>query len=248
MKFTTLLIDADVLLHRACVAGSTTLKLDDDLIQSVNLPTAKGWIKRELAKYRKRLGAKDCILALGDRKANFRKDLSPAYKAARRVMPKPPGFAELEADLEAHAEVRREPRLEGDDILGLLATKAPTDGKVVVSIDKDLKQIPGWHYNPDTDDLSEVSPEEGARFHLFQTLVGDRVDGYPGCPGVGKVRAEKILAARPDRTYWENVVEAYEKAGLTGEDALLQGRLAFVLRQGYYSRVTKEIKLWVPST
>ena len=39
----------------------------------------------------------------------------------------------------------------------------------------------------------EIISEEGRYFHMMQTLTGDTADGYPGCPSVGKVTAEKIL-------------------------------------------------------
>src|SRR5690606_16330912 len=121
------------------------------------------------------------------------------------------------------------PSLEGDDVLGILATH-PTlipGEKIVVSIDKDLQTIPGQHFNykhareqgGDWNDLiRKVTVAEADRFHLFQTLTGDTTDGYPGCPGVGPVTAEKILGDDPT---WEKVVAAYRKAKL-GEGAALQ--------------------------
>lgn len=242
--FKVILCDADILLHRACVAASSKMDLGDgELLWRIDVREGVRWIRQQCKELRQRLGAEDIVMAVGDRKANFRKDLSPAYKASRRLMPKPPGFAELEAHLHKHAQVRREPRLEGDDILGLLATKEPTAGKVVASIDKDLLQIPGFHYNMDRDTVEHVDEEAGRARHLTQTLVGDRVDGYPGCPGVGPVRAAAILASGEG---WPAVVAAFAKAGLDEEQALLQARLAFVLRQGYYDRKTKEVTQWTP--
>lgn len=261
MKFTTILLDADIYLHRACAISATKVTFGDETTWTMNARTAGGWLRREFDKIRERLGTRNLQLALGDRQANFRKDLDPSYKAHRAAYLRPPGFTELEANLVAHAKTHRAPRLEGDDILGLLATKEPTDGKVIVTIDKDLKQIPGWHYNPDTDELVEVTPDEGRYFHLLQTLTGDATDGYPGCPGIGPVRARRILAAfeEPEEV-WPGIVEAFEKTVPQTDDdagtpalwqraeraALLQARLAFVLRQGYYNRKTQEIQLWQP--
>lgn len=251
MKITTILIDADIYLHRACAVNGTKVTFGDETTWTMNVRAAGGWLRGEFTKIRQRLDCKNVQLALGDRAANFRKDLASSYKAHRAAYLRPPGFAELEANMVAHAKVHRAPRLEGDDILGLLATKEPTEGKVIVTIDKDLQQIPGWHYNPDTDELTEVTPEQGAIFHLTQTLTGDRTDGYPGCPGVGPVKAAKILDGMDDPLSpesWTVIVDAYATAGLTEADALLQARLAFVLRQGYYNRKTQEIKLWTPAT
>jgi hypothetical protein len=43
---------------------------------------------------------------------------------------------------------------------------------------------------------------------------------------------------------WDTVVEAYEKAGLTEDDALVTARLARILRAEDYDGVN--IKLWEP--
>ena len=31
----------------------------------------------------------------------------------------------------------------------------------------------------------EITPDEGARWHLIQTMAGDNTDGYSGVPGIG---------------------------------------------------------------
>ena len=122
-----------------------------------------------------------------------------------------------------HYNTIQKPGLEGDDCLGLLATR-PGNECIVVSSDKDLKTIPGKLYRPDDDEVLEISLEEADRFFLTQTLTGDVTDGYKGCPGVGPKTAEKILGPRP---HWGAVEQAYIKAGLTKEDAhskhVLQG-------------------------
>ena len=39
---------------------------------------------------------------------------------------------------------------------------------------------------------------------------------------------------------------AYEKAGMTEDDALLTARLAYILHDKDYNEKTKEITLWTP--
>ncbi len=246
---TTILLDGDVTLHRACAAASTSVSWGDgsELLWTVNVKAAVGYVQRELSRLRKLLGAQAVIVALGDRNANFRKELCPTYKAHRTAYPKPPGFLEIEAEIVQHCRVAREARLEGDDMLGLLATKEPTEGKIIVTIDKDLLQIPGQHYNPDTNVMSTVEPWQGHERHLTQTLTGDRVDGYPGCPGIGPVRAAALLDQfETPEEVWPGTVDIFQKAGKDADFALLQARLAFVLRQGWYDRKTQEVKLWTP--
>jgi len=76
----------------------------------------------------------------------------------------------------------------------------------------------------------------------MQTLMGDSTDNYKGCPKVGLKTAEKILA---ENSTWETVVAAFEKAGLSEEDALENARLARILRDGEYNNETGEVKLWL---
>jgi DNA polymerase-1 len=56
--------------------------------------------------------------------------------------------------------------------------------------------------------------------------------------------AEKLLDK--EGAEWQTVVNAYEKAGMGEDEALLNARMAFILRDGYYDKDTKEITLWTP--
>ena len=58
---------------------------------------------------------------------------------------------------------------------------------------------------------------------LEQTLIGDRVDGYEGCKGIGDKTARKILGEigeNPIYVMWQSVIDAYKSKGYTEEDAL----------------------------
>ena len=77
----------------------------------------------------------------------------------------------------------------------------------------------------------------------MQILTGDRVDGYPGCPGVGEKTADKILKGVDPKDRWEHVVKAYEKKGLDEEDALVQARLAKILQKEYFDK-DGNVVLW----
>jgi DNA polymerase-1 len=146
------------------------------------------------------------------------------------------------------------PGLEADDVMGILATR-PGVNCVIVSQDKDMKTIPGSVWNGE--ELTTYSEDEADYHHMLQTLTGDTADGYKGCPGVGKVKAEKILAActvwedggKTANVYpmWPAVGTAYEKAGLTEADALQQARLARILRWSDWDRVNKQPILWSPN-
>ena len=88
------------------------------------------------------------------------------------------------------------------------------------------------------------SPQDAADFHLVQTLAGDSADGYMGVKGIGEVTARKLMDKKGYT--WETVVGAYEKAGMTEDDALLTARLAYILHDKDSNEKTKEITLWTP--
>jgi DNA polymerase-1 len=93
-----------------------------------------------------------------------------------------------------------------------------------------------------------VTEDEADYWHMFQTLTGDTVDGFKGCPGMGPVGAQKLLgeAMATEDGMWPYVVKAYEKKKLTEADALTQARLARILRWGDWDKNKKEPILWTP--
>ena len=148
--------------------------------------------------------------------------------------------------------VMREPTLEADDLLGILSSRLRTDETetVVVSIDKDLRSIPGLFFNigrPD-DGIQEITQEEADRWFMMQALMGDMTDNYPGCPKFGPATAAKALdaVAPTPEAMWPVVVAAYAKAGFGEDYALTMARLARILRDGEYDFNTKKVNLWEP--
>ena len=113
----------------------------------------------------------------------------------------------------------------------------------MVSDDKDMLGRPGQLFRPSTDELHEISVEDADRFFLTQVLTGDPTDGYKGLPGVGPKKAEAILGPRP---HWGAVEQAYIKAGHTKEDALVQARLARILRWSDWDAEKGVPILWEP--
>jgi DNA polymerase-1 len=81
----------------------------------------------------------------------------------------------------------------------------------------------------------------------MQTLVGDSTDNYKGCPSVGPVKANKLLdESETTAEAWSNILKAFDKAGLSSQHALVQARLAKILRHENYDYQTKTIKHWEP--
>jgi DNA polymerase-1 len=120
-----------------------------------------------------------------------------------------------------------------------------------VSIDKDMLQIPGLSYSwiKKEHGIVETSAAEGDRMHFLQMLVGDTVDNYTGCPGIGPKKAEKFLNTYADATEWSKwnaIVDLFKKKGLDEEYALTQARVSRILRSSDWNPKTHEVKLWQP--
>ena len=98
---------------------------------------------------------------------------------------------------------------EADDEVSILQTELGDDC-VVCGIDKDLLQVPGWHYVPEKG-FKKVSASEGLLRFYAQVLSGDTTDNVPGCYKVGrKIAVDRVKAcgAKPDKL-WELAVDSY---------------------------------------
>jgi DNA polymerase-1 len=238
-----LLVDADMYLFQAAQAAEVETDWGND---HWTLHSDAGAVRRMFAEtvdvFREALGGGKPILCFSDpTRRSFRHDLTETYKQARKKTRKPLAYAAVRDQLAETYKTIIKPRLEADDVMGIVATRAP--GKfIIVSGDKDMHSIPGLLYRQGK--LTEVSEWEANRFHMLQTLTGDVTDGYPGCPGIGPVKAEAILCA--NEPMWPCVVKAFKKAKLTEEDALLQARLARILRCTDWDFEKSEVKLWTP--
>ena len=235
-----LLIDADFIVYKCCAACETEIDYGEDVIfVTSNFSDAYSAVKREIDQIKAQFGTFwSPILFFSDSK-NFRKKISPDYKGHRNRK-KPCGYKRVIRNLKIEYDVCIMPELEADDAMGIYATQVT--GNIIVSPDKDMRQIPGKLYN--LEDTTTITPEEGAKWHLIQTLAGDQTDGYSGVPGIGVKRAETLF--NKEGYSWATVVKAFEDKGLTEEDALLNARLARILTVEDYDSKRKEPKLWTP--
>ena len=182
-------------------------------------------------------------------KANFRTTISDEYKANRKHVRKPMILQALREHMMDKWGASLEDGIEADDLIGMAATAPEANGSIIVSVDKDFKSIPCRLYNPDKPEegIVEVTKDEADRFHLYQTLVGDASDNYKGCPSVGPVKALKILDSCDSyEECWVKILDSFDKAGLSSKHALVQARLARILRDGDYDFESKKVKFWKP--
>jgi len=237
-----LLIDADYIVYKSCAAAETEIDFGDDLIVVTSqFSDALKATKGEINKIKTKLGNfADVILFFSDT-VNFRKKILPEYKGHRNRK-KPCGYKRVINALKLEYEVIIMPELEADDAMGIYATANP--GNIVVSPDKDMKQIPGQLYN--MDETFTITDEGGAAWHLIQCLSGDQTDGYGGVPGIGVKRAEALF--KKEGYSWRTVVRAFKDKGLTEEDALVNARLARILTTDDYDHKQNIPRLWTPTS
>lgn len=242
MAKNTLLVDGDIVAFQAAVSLEHPTRYDEDTwILWASESDTKAKFDGMMQNLIEKSGAADVIVAFTD-KVNFRKELCDTYKANRAKTRKPMLLSLLKDYCTTRYRSLVYPRLEADDVLGICGTYEPLFKEPIIwSIDKDLMQIPGLHLVDD--EIVEVTPEQADYFFLKQVLTGDQADNYAGCKGIGEKRATAILDEDPT---WGAVVKAYEKAGLTEEDAISQARLARILRHGEYDMENSTVKLWSP--
>ena len=101
--------------------------------------------------------------------------------------------------------------MEADDLVAIWASEARAneDAYVVVGIDKDLKQIPGNHYNFVKKEHVFIDDDQAHLLLMTQCLTGDNSDNIPGIKGIGPKKAEKILAGIPLERRWSRVKAAW---------------------------------------
>lgn len=120
--------------------------------------------------------------------ANFRRDVYPDYKRNREATQRPKWLAPCKAFLYEHWAAKAVKPLEADDLLGIAITENPE--ALLISYDKDLKQIPGWHGDQRDGRISFVDDTSAWRNFLVQLVAGDATDNCPGIYKIGPKKAE----------------------------------------------------------
>jgi 5'-3' exonuclease len=239
-----LLLDTDYLAYKSSQACEEGIDFGDDvIITQSNFSQVLKVFERELDKIMTAMMDYDVILYFSSSE-NFRKKIYPDYKGHRNRR-KPLGYKRLVNWCKDNFKTVVRDGLEADDALGIDATNHELDDQpIIVSPDKDMRQIPGvlWDMKGD---VEEITKEEGDRWHLIQALAGDPTDGYPGCPGIGVKRAADLIDKHDFP--WEAVCQAFRERGLSDDDALLNARLAKILQATDYDFIESAPILWTPT-
>ena len=238
-----LLIDSDFLAYKAAQACEIGIDFGEDVIiaQSQFSDVLKVF-HNELNKVTKAMMEDDFILYFSSTE-NFRKKIYPDYKG-HRMKRKPLGYKRLVNYCRENHNFKLIEGLEADDTIGIEATRFADPNNIIVSPDKDMRQIPSTLWDM-KDDVVEITKDDGDRWHLIQSLSGDPTDGYSGCPGIGVKRASELLDKNENK--WEAVCKAYRDRGLSDDDALLNARLAKILQKEDFDHDRNQPILWTPN-
>ena len=227
------LFDADLLVYRI---GFTTEDVDEGIMkarlrESINL-ILEATQATEFKMY----------LTADDDPTAFRKRIYPEYKA-HRIQPKPKHYRAIREYLQANYDAEVCQGIEADDALGItqMVHWKDSDPSIIVSIDKDLRQIPGHHYNFVKDEEFEQDYHGGLKYFYTQLLTGDSADNIKGVWKCGPVKAANILAgAETEQEMFNRVRETYSN----DEEFLLNARVLWIWKQPnddwihHYERLT----------
>ncbi|CAB4241382.1 Exo 5'-3' exonuclease (including N-terminal domain of PolI) [uncultured Caudovirales phage] len=199
------LIDGDLVAYPlACYAQSQGWSLEDTLKAASDRVT-NIMVGAECEHYGLYLSSQD--------KSNFRYSIDPEYKANRKDKEQPEWLSQIRQHLLDKHDTEVCYGYEADDALGLDQCDAIHHevSTVICSYDKDLNMIPGWHYNWVKNTKYYVEEIQGLRHFYSQLLIGDKADNIFGVPGIGAVKAAKLLdGLETEQEMYDAVKEKYD--------------------------------------
>ena len=223
-----ILIDGDIIAYRAGFSSNDLTAKDaelkvDELISTI-LSDTEGF-------------ADDNYEVYLTGKGNFRFDIAKTleYKGNRKDAAKPIHLPHVREYMITKYKATVSEGEEADDLIAIEATKFGMT-TVVASIDKDMLQIPCYHYNITRRELSAVGEFTGLKYFYSQILTGDKADNIKGLYRCGPVKANKILdECDTEIKLWNTCVEAYEG---DADRVIENARLLWLRRE--------EDQLWEP--
>lgn len=247
------LIDADIELYHITQKNQVEVDWGDgNITLSSDLENAKTIFDETIKGILKKVDADEYVVCLTG-ESNFRKKFFPTYKSNRKATRKPLGYEILKQYARDNHPHKLYDELEADDVMGIIMTKNkdPNIEYVIHSEDKDMWTIPGNLWCRKRQRIIKNSLLEADRTLLRQVLTGDVTDGYSGCPGVGKVKADEVLK---NCTTTQQMIAAalrlfvkkFKDEELAKQEMLSQARQARILRSTDFDFKNKSVILWNP--
>jgi len=179
----------------------------------------------------------DLIVMLSPGGPTFRHGIAKTrpYKGTRKVEHRPTYEKEIRKYIIENYVTIVADNEEADDLLAIYQTKLGPHESIIITIDKDLDQVPGLKYNFMHNIGYDVDQKQGDYSFCTQLLTGDSTDNIPGLPKVGPTTAAKILhGLETYQEMMEEVARQYQMRA-SAEDwyeyMLEQGRLLWIRRE-----------------
>lgn len=220
------LVDADIVAYRIAFG------CDDDSEKAAIKKTSE-FLEELIFTY---TDAQDCEGYLTG-SGNYRFDIAKTapYKGTR-LSEKPKHLGIIREYMISAWAFSVQDQQEADDAIGIRAYTLGEEDYVICSIDKDLNNLRGKHYNFVKNEAYYVTEEQAIKNFYLQLLTGDRVDNIPGLSGIGPKKAEKILEdCVTEEELYSAVLKAYDG---NVEYLIEQGQLLWIRR--------KENEFWTP--
>lgn len=162
-------------------------------------------------------------------KNNFRYKIFSAYKKNRPA--KHPIIDILNQYLVENFQAIESHNAEADDYVFSYSQFPPYKGRAIIcSVDKDMLQIPGIHYDYQKNKYHHISEEDGSYNLAIQMIMGDAADGIQGLKGYGPVKAQKLVSkGMTTYQYIKTILKEYQKNCLTPQQAKDEIRLNYKL-------------------
>ena len=192
-----LLIDADSLIFASCYRKRET---PDDELYYTNIEDSRAKFDEQFMAIVNHLEDKypiDKVLTFSGSKGNFRKLITPKYKANRKKQELPPLLNEMHQFVKDHYDSIWGYGVETDDMVARywkqISDDIGRDEVMIVSIDKDYKQFPClmYNYHYKHKEILDITEEEAMYNFYEQMIVGDTADNVNYFKGKGKKYAEK---------------------------------------------------------
>ena len=234
-------IDGDIVAYR-CSASCMPTKAKP---QEESLEDALSRVEFLMSRIKEETHTESCLVAIGG-VGNYRNTIYPPYKANRIGKKRPTHLEACKKFLQDNYNTQVTCGIEADDLLGI----EQTDDTVICSIDKDLLQIPGKHYNFVKQEWKDVDELSGLRSFYKQIITGDASDNVPGFDGALRTTTplfvlgllEPLDSYLTEYEMYRYVRDVYSDAWALTEDweskLHINAKLLFIQR--------KERKMWEP--
>tara|TARA_R100000951_G_scaffold88529_1_gene76565 strand:- start:384 stop:1070 length:687 start_codon:yes stop_codon:yes gene_type:complete len=154
------------------------------------------------------------VITFNNSRGNFRKLLDPIYKANRKKQEHPKLLNRMHEEITAIYSSKSCYGMETDDLVATywkkLTDELGQNNVIIVSIDKDYKQLPAliYNYHYKHQRIYDITHQQSLYNFYEQMIIGDSADNVNYCKGYGKAYAIKLF--KDCKTHYQFTKKAYE--------------------------------------